>query len=372
MRVLWIGRYADREGGEYVYDRKAIDAIRRRGHEVEVVEPVAGPRWLELARMVTHQLPHYRGRYITADNLSRIAAAAQRADVAICSWEPHDALALDLPVPTVLALHNITSRSLPAIFPGNRLAGFLAARARAYEHRAYRTPGLAGIATLSLRDKAYIDSLGIAARSVWTPPGMPPDVPLDAAARLEPALVLSGSYDWKAKRRDVIRFAEEFAAWTGRPTFASDDTLPPEVAALLPVQPARLRERDEVARRIRFGVVPDRFEAGHKLKTLYYIASNCIVLSFADVSFDFERVPDHAFFIRRVETMADVQAVMAEVGSLTPADLVARFTAFKRRCVELYSWDAVARDLLAAFEPMARRTATESGRPAAVMGVASS
>ena len=50
---------------------------------------------------------------------------------------------------------------------------------------------------------------------------------------------------------------------------------------------------------LRIGLITDRFEAGHKLKTLAYVANNRIVLSFAEVGFDFVHIPYHDLFIRK-------------------------------------------------------------------------
>jgi hypothetical protein len=95
-------------------------------------------------------------------------------------------------------------------------------------------------------------------------------------------------------------------------------------------------------------LITDRFVAGHKLKTGYYLANNAIVLSFADVTEDFADIPDHDFFVRRISDAREVSRHVAAVAADEPQRLRVRLETFKQRCAEKFSWARAARSLLAA------------------------
>jgi hypothetical protein len=264
----------------------------------------------------------------------------------ISSSETCDRLALQLDVPVIAILHNITSRSLPASLPGNLPAALLAKRAALWEQRHYRRGGnLKGIGVLSKRDQEYVQSLRSPPEVLYLPPGMPPVTDLDHDAVLLQELTILGTFEWGPKKRDVIWFAREYAAARGQLTVRAD-RLPEEADTLLKPLPAPTRT--EAAGALRFGVITDRFESGHKLKTLAYIAGNNIVITFSDVSFDFDHIPDHDLFIRRLSSFEEARACMNEVSAM-PRDLLRqRFVVFKQRCADCFTWTASAGRLMEA------------------------
>ena len=183
---------------------------------------------------------------------------------------------------------------------------------------------------------------------------MPPAAALDSDAVAKPELILSGTYGWYPKRRDVMAFATDYAPLPHRyPIFA--DGLPPDAQTMLSTQP--MPEAD--TKSIRFGVITDRFEAGHKLKTTSLIANNAIVLSFSDVIHDFDEIPDAAFFIRRIHGVEEIQKHIAEVMAVAPAELRDRLTRFKAACVVQFSWNASTATLLETARKLMRRPVTE-------------
>ncbi len=93
-----------------------------------------------------------------------------------------------------------------------------------------------------------------------------------------------------------------------------------------------------------------RFESGHKLKTSAYVADNNIVLSFADVSFDFDHIPDHDLFIRRVHSVDEMRAHINEISAMPWPAVRERFGRFKHRCSEDFTWSAVADRLIQVLE----------------------
>jgi hypothetical protein len=345
-------RYAARAGrdrtdgaaGDEVFDRKTIAACRARGHRVDLFHPVPVGKLREAINLLAG-VSHYRARFASRSNRAAIRRMAAGYDATICSWEPLDALACGLRPPGLMILHNVTSQSLPALFPQSRLAALGAARARAWERRCYRPAGFSTIAALSKADLAYLAALPDHPPLLLLPPGMPPCVALAEGAVLVPEIVISGTYDWTPKRRDALAFAGEYAAVENRLTVRADGL--PE-AASRQLRPAPLPSAEACGAALRFGLITDRFVAGHKLKTLAYIADNQIVLSFADVAGDIAHVPDHDFFIRRIGSVGEIASHAAELAAVPAAELRARFLDFQARCAGLFTWDAVAADLLAA------------------------
>ena len=164
-------------------------------------------------------------------------------------------------------------------------------------------------------------------------------------ATFRPELIVTGTYDWIPKKRDVMRFAREYAAEPQRlAVFA--DALPVQGEQLLAARPI---VRDTSGQSIRLGLITDRFTAGHKLKTTEYIAGNCVVLTFAEIEQDFLELPDREFFIRQLKHAREIASHAGQLSSVDPGELLIRFSEFKRRCIERFDWQTTADSLLAAL-----------------------
>jgi hypothetical protein len=314
-----------------------IAVLRQQGQVVDVLHLKPAPRWREAANIALG-IPHYRTRFATPENRRIVQAAYSGQDVTVVSWEPLDVLGSCLPPPVILIAHNITSLALPQLFPESWLARRAARQAAVWERQLYRSARFAAIATLSNRDRDYLAGLGDAPPILLIVPGMPPLLPLSPTAELRREIVLSGTYNWWPKRRDVVRFAKEYALERERmPVFAS--RLPPPAAMALSTAPAL--SNAEASRAIRFGLITDRFEAGHKLKTLAHIAHNQVVLSFSDTGREIADVPDHEFFIRRLTSTGDISREVAAVSASEPYSLRERLLRFQKRCADRFSWENV-------------------------------
>ncbi len=348
MRILWIGvDDAAANSGVEIVDRNLIASLRTLGATIETVSPQpVSP----LARFGNYLIgrPHYRASYASEANARHLCDRAAAHDVAICSWEPFDLLGARLPIPTVPILHNITSQSLGAAYPGNPIAALLAARAGTWERTMYWDAGpFEAICALSRDDARRLGEYR-ASRVLCIPPGMPVPVPLSSDAKFSPEIVISGTYGWNAKRRDAIRFAREYAS-VAHPLPICADDLPAEAHDLL--KPAPLATTSDS---IRIGLITDRFAAGFKLKSTFYIASNCVVLSYADIMPDFRALPDSQFFIRRIGHAREIRAHVDEIGRVPAAELAERMQAFKHACSTIFSWQRGAAKLLSTLEDCRR------------------
>jgi len=351
LDILWIGKKPESgTAGDEIFDQRLITACMASGATVDRFYPEPLSRAGQLVNFALRGLPHDRARFATAGNRRALARAASRHRVAVVSTEPLDELLLHVGLPAIAIVHNMTSLAVPSMVPRNPLAAFAARRARRWEEHVYRSGRFGVVAVLSRRDEAHLRELSSDATVLLMRPGMPPLVPLAPDATLERELLLDGSYGWFPKRRDVIAFAREYSAIGERLPIVAEE-LPSEAAALL-----RPKLRGAApGSAIRFGLVTDRFVAGHKLKMGHYIANNAIVLSFADVSEDFAGIPDHEFFIRRLADVRDIDRHVDAVAAEDPGRLRARLEIFKQRCAEAFSWQRAADSLLAAASALAER-----------------
>jgi hypothetical protein len=366
LRILWIcKRPTGTETGDEIFDLKTVASLRALGCEIDLHQPAPVRRASEVAKLATGLLPYQRSRFANGANLAAIADRSRSYSALICSGERFDALVRRLSPPSILVNHNVTSIALPSLFPNNALAALGAARAGAWERRWYRATRFAAIGALSRRDLAYLESLEDRPKLLLLPPGMPPRAGLVPDAPLRKEVVVSGTFDWFPKRRDLLKFAHDYSSFHGRLPVRAND-MPREAAHLL--HPLPVPTVNELSEAIRFGLITDRFEAGHKLKTMAYIAHNQIVLSFSDVGYDFVHIPDHDFFIRKIRSFAEIDMQIDAISSVPSAILRSRFLRFQEACSRHFTWKAVATTLLEAARDASKQRYREIPKKGARLG----
>jgi hypothetical protein len=351
LRILWVGKSPTNSGasGEEVFDARTIAALRAMDCYLDVFHPPPVSRAREATLLSIGALPYARSRYAIRKTTQQIRAISRDYDVIICSWEPFDALVRHLPRPTILIVHNVSSQGLPAIYPGNLLAKLAAVRAAIWERRWYRASHFVAIAALSRADLAYLGNIPDAPALLWTPPGMPPCVELDTRAELIEEIVLSGTYGWPPKQRDADLFVWDYAALDARLPVRADmsGAARDGWGTIKLLDPLPLPTASENHQGIRIGLITDRFQSGHKLKTLAYLAGNQVVLSFANVGSDFSHIPDHDLFVRHVSRASEINFHVRALSAIP--DLRDRFARFKAACAQQFTWDGLARSLLDAM-----------------------
>lgn len=338
-KVLWIGPHGSpRNSGEVIYDRKIVPALTASANVSFYTPPRVGylPRLLRLLR---GQAWHWAS-YYTRQSLLEVRELARNADVVVCSWEKYDGFSEIADRPVVLILHNITSDTVSQVFPVNLLTQYMLRRTRAHEKRVYTHRNVKAIFVLSQRDKCILEDMGVRVQVLWAPPGAPPAIPLVDGATFAPALTFSGSYGWFPKRRDLVQFLKDVHALGLR--LESDETINGRINCGVPITPARFSDHEYCARKIRIGVIPDCFVAGHKLKAGFYICHNAIVLSYADIRDEFEGLPHAEDFVRLVTGPDDLKAALEDFEARDSASLCRAFRDFQRACVERFSWQTVS------------------------------
>ena len=133
----------------------------------------------------------------------------------------------------------------------------------------------------------------------------------------------------------------------------ADGGLPAEVFEGLGARPAGELNFEDA---IRFGIITDRFKAGHKLKTAAYLMANCVVLSFVDVAEDYRFSPHADFLIRRIRHVDDIDPIVAEFRAMDAETVRARLSDFKRGIAEELPWKRQAEVLSSAVVSTMRKT----------------
>ncbi len=355
MRVLWIGKAADgSDGGDEIYDRKIIASLPSNLN-ISRIGIERASRKAQLAALL-RGIPHSRFRFASLENIREVRELSVKYDVAVISLEALESYVVQLECPKLLLLHNIHSNGLLEIFPRSSIATVGAWWSRRWERKIYGQRDLV-IAVLSERDKRLLLRIAPKARVVIVPPGSPPSAPLSSKATLVKDLLISGSYSWWPKRRDVERFASEFHPQGREINIIFDRPLPSKVDVRLGAKPVDQMMADG---NIRFGLIPDTFISGFKLKATYYIANNLICLTRCDISSEFDGIPDANIFVRYLPSGQDVASVIAEFEAWNSNELRERFSLFKAACASRFSWDVSAGSLAEALAALGEPSGVRS------------
>jgi len=323
-------------GDEVIYKRSIAYLQRSADTELFELQPVGKVRQiLEIFRGAPPEATRFTG----GDNAERLAAvlAASSFDVVCLFNEVTFSYAGQVKaagIPVVLIAQNV--HSLVAATDPSAIARLLRPMAVAFERRWYADPGLA-LVCISRADVEGLKAAGIhRTKDLWiAPAGAPPAKPLAAGAPILNEAVLTGSYGWWRKRRDLKAFAAGDSL--GTPVLATDP-----LALEILGDEGRKVEASEVdwSAGLRFGLITDAFVGGFKLKSLEYIANNCIVLSMSDIAIEYEGIPHAEEFMRITPTKAEARRAIESILAQPHEDVVERFREFKAACMARYEWEA--------------------------------
>ncbi len=340
-------------GGDEVIYRRSIPYLGRE-MEVETLEllPVGTVRKL---LNVARGYPPEITRFVSADNVRRIEERLRngRFDLVFLFNEvtfPFLKQAKAAGTPAVLVAQNV--HSLVAATDPSRLARLLRPLAVGFERRIYGDPA-ATLVLISQADAQGLRRAGVRRNDILiAPAGAPPSAPLAPDAPVLREAVITGSYGWWRKRRDLKAFAA--GAPLGVPIYAVDPLA-------LDILGAEGRPLDPQAgwswsAGLRFGLVTDAFLGGFKLKSLEYVANNCVVLSYSDIAAEFTGLPHAAAFVKIVRSKADAGALIEQMAREPAPELVGRFLEFKAACLERFGWEQCLAPLgQAAAQALARK-----------------
>lgn len=334
---------AEHAGDEIVYGRSVEYLAKTLQVDVCELEPIGRTRQLlEIAQGA----PPETTRYLGQENRKRVyhAIEATRPNV-VCFFNevtfPFLTVAKSAGIRSVLAAHNVHS-VVAATDPDIRARIFKPFAVR-FERKWYDDEA-AQLVCISRLDVDGLRKAGIKRGHIFVaPPGCPAPVGLSESAVLAPEIILTGSYAWWRKRRDLKSFASGAPLPIKILTFDEMARLILGSQAAEPQAPSTNWETC-----IRFGLITDTFLGGFKLKALEYIAKNCIVLSACDISLEFADIPHADEFIRKVSGKDDVWRTIEQASS--SPDLIERFREFKLACTEKFDWKSCLLPLRSAVE----------------------
>jgi hypothetical protein len=322
-------------GGDEVVYRRSIEFLEREvdaTFAIMELQPVG--RWRRLGNLL--RFPPELARFAGPENDRRVSERLQAGGYANVLLFNEVTFPL-LPVLTrhglkpVLVAHNV--QSVVASSDPSPIVRATAEIARRFERRYYDARGTT-LVCISNTDIAGLKAAGVDRHDVYlAPPGVPPAKPLAEHATVQRELMLTGSYGWWRKRRDLKRLAAE--KWDATLPIVATDA---DALAMLGDRAAPLPDSFDWSAALRFGLVSDRFQGGFKLKVLEYIANNCVVLSYCDMSPEFGGIPDADLFVRHIGSMVEADAIGREL-AMDADQTVARFRIFKAAVMERFSWD---------------------------------
>ncbi|MEY9463594.1 hypothetical protein ABH973_004007 [Bradyrhizobium ottawaense] len=330
-------------GDEIVYTRSLEYLAQTMQVDVCELYSISRPKQLfEIAKGAPPEVT----RYIGSENRERVNQSIQstRPEV-VCFFNevtfPFLSISKSAGIASVLAAHNVHS-VVAATDPAGwtRIFQPLAAR---FERKWYDDIA-AELVCISKLDVEGLKSAGLTRSRIFVaPPGCPAPCDLSDTAEPIPDIVLTGSYAWWRKRRDL----ESFARGVSLPTkiIAFDD-----IAKSI-LGPQAISPTDvflDWKSGIRFGLITDRFLGGFKLKALEYVARNCAVLSACDISLEFSDLPHAEIFVRKISAKAEAWQTMQEIIRLP--NVVQRFREFKEACVTKFDWNSCLTPLHTAIE----------------------
>lgn len=355
MNILWVCRRVTNDnGGDAVFDRKLVAGLSRE-HRVDVVDVGKNSLRDRLVRIGSARIPPDRAGFGGPGDVQALRSKLSTGDYAalVISHEHLDYLVRELgPIaeqrglPVFVVHHNVTSWLMRGVLP-LPFSRLVEGAYRVYERHALRSPLIRKPFVLSLHDRKLLEEITGRRDVGVVMPGAPSALALADDAVVQPELVMLGSYDWFPKRWSLREFSAEWRECASPPApIYADGGVPADVREELGIRPI---ESLDLSAAIRFGVLTDRFQAGHKLKTAAYLMNNCIVLSFAEVIDDFRFSPHADLFIRRIAHVQDIPPLLRELRAITPEALRTRLVEFKASVAEQLSWsrqtDVLAREL---------------------------
>ncbi len=336
--VLWVGKAGVNGGGDEIFDRKLLAALDPSARVTRFEVPVQ-PRLRQIGNLL-RGFPQPCFKYASPALDRDFRAAAASHDQVVISLEALEHFALVVDRPVTLILHNITHDLLGQILGKHPLGRLAAAWSLRWEQHLYARDTI-HLVTLSQRDKALVEALAPGRTVDVACPGMPPPVPLQGTVII-PELVLSGSYAWHAKRRALADLAREVARTGSDFAWRHDLALPDDPAMAAIARVARPIEPVDYGAGLRFGLIPDDFLAGFKLKATYFIANNCVVLSRCDIRPEFDGLPFADQFVRYTPHLIAIADAMAALRARDRATLHREWLEFRDACAQRFSWQAAA------------------------------
>lgn len=347
MRLLYVFQQPrSATSGLSIYDKRMSAALEALGHKVVRVAleengPLAG--YLGILRYQPPAIARYQSS--RNSRLVEQALKTHHPDAIVLSHESTLFLVEQAIVPrdkSIILCHNIMapgyrSRRTPA-------DSFYARLFYQYERRLAR----AGVPVTAISEYDRVSAsreYGLSMAALCPPGTLPGCEVVPETAQLDRVMTISGNYDWRLKRQDLLAFFDEFESSqmskdielylsTGAAKYASEGL--------------QFREGLPSPGRIGVGLVVDRFEAGFKLKLLEYVSHGFVIASYCDLAGEFEGIADADLFVRKISHAVEIATLCSDIEKVP--NYQERFRTFQQNTFNRYRWRNSARSLAAILE----------------------
>jgi hypothetical protein len=156
---------------------------------------------------------------------------------------------------------------------------------------------------------------------------------------IQPVAVFTGNYRWSLKSKALQKaFTKPYTGTLQLAAINVDDIFRKTVTATN----ANVVYWDEMQNPagIKLGVITDDFLSGFKLKALELIHSGCCLVSFSDITAEFEGIIHAPLFIRTIKSLNELDAVYNEL--LADANILNKFNLFYNDVCDKFNWDKTA------------------------------
>lgn len=308
--------------GAEIFDNKIISSLRSIGVVVREIDVGAGSSFDVLRRLISGVPPiigRYAGNSYLINNLRGENVVFSHESLIPMACEAADANNV------AIILHNIWSM----IDDENRFSylNLIKPLMARYEKILLSNKSI-GVCVLSTREKQIVDGqAGIDCMVV--PPGVPrPAIDPNEQDLIDMPILISGSSGWRLKQRDMNFVIDRIN---------DDKLLNCDIYTDFDCEKIKAKSMQlwDSGKSMAIGLVPDRFIAGFKLKIIWYIANNCVVISNRSFSDEFMKFPygeKYVYTLRSGESYSEAREKIIKNFSMR------EFLEFKKSIIEYYSW----------------------------------
>jgi hypothetical protein len=159
---------------------------------------------------------------------------------------------------------------------------------------------------------------------------------------LLPVAIFTGNYEWSLKRKSLQSVFKKKYCGSLELAAVNVDERFIKIASSSGVRINYYNELQATGE-IRIGVITDKFLSGFKLKALELIRIGCCLVSFSDISYEFEDILYADLFIHTIKNINELDLIYR---SLTHEEnVVAKFASFYADINEKFNWVYTANEM---------------------------
>ena len=159
---------------------------------------------------------------------------------------------------------------------------------------------------------------------------------------LLPVALFTGSYKWSLKRRSLVNvFNERYNGCLELAAINIDDTFR-KIISKLDVNIVYYDELPYIEA-IKLGVITDNFLSGFKLKALELIHSGCCLVSFSNISVEFDDIIYAGLFVKTIKKLEQLDDIYNEL--LMQPDVLTKFKLFYKDVCQKFNWELTALEI---------------------------